>query len=420
MSDQNSHFIAAVENTVHEETTNEKSEHEDDDSSYDECDCLRDELDDIKEDNPPIQCEMCKKYLIINFHEVYCSTDDENTRELKRFKKFICKDCKWSDFAAWIENEYKGQNLYYNFTATYDVHNACMSFVQDLLISRLRIHSMDVCSCNEIISYDDWDNHKATACIMRKIDCPNECGKKCRAVDMKSHLKHSCVNRIIKCECCDLTMKQHQHYDMFLHEEKEHKCKHCYRKFSDLNEHITTCPKKSTKKVNVIKKPPVDEQFAKYNTMMLTEFGSFDRCFELAYLNGYIVWKDGVDQEDAMKQYKERWMSETAKWLEGAHEAGFPLSKASTSEYQVPLFCGQLYAIALLPFDQLVDNNKFSDVELRHINWFRTYYNIEQISWPRAPQRVYHETIDGTIFKHHNHNVISTELGKLAYERSKI
>ncbi|AYV82615.1 MAG: hypothetical protein Hyperionvirus1_194 [Hyperionvirus sp.] len=101
----------------------------------------------------------------------------------------------------------------------------------------------------------------------------------------------------------------------------------------------------------------------------------FDTARKHAYLDGYIEWVKDKEIE-AMIIHKEQWQKYSSAWFE--------IWKDRYRE--MPIFASVVIFIGTLPFEFMVDNNKFTIEELKLINFIRMYYKMKPISWERAPK----------------------------------
>lgn len=157
-----------------------------------------------------------------------------------------------------------------------------------------------------------------------------------------------------------------------------------------------------------------NKRWLAYNDMILsTDCNTFNEALSYACIYDKIKWLP-EKEDDGKKLHIERWNDETIKWV-----------KTSNGKYKkIPLFAAIPYCIATLPFEYLEDDlDLFSEKELGFLNWFRDYYDIDQICWKRAPKHKYSDELypihPGAFVEwmNENHDKSTWWINWCAYER---
>lgn len=162
------------------------------------------------------------------------------------------------------------------------------------------------------------------------------------------------------------------------------------------------------------KNPKIDPEWMQFDRMLLNETGSYYDAERYASLTGFIEYCDHANDIELKKKHCDDWIMMTSKWMELEHRSGDP-----------PLFVGVSMFVGLLPFNSMIDNDKFSPTELGYINWFRSYYDLELIKWKRAPQNDYRMEMYPLYppafeeWMNNNHNKSTWWINYCAYERFK-
>lgn len=164
----------------------------------------------------------------------------------------------------------------------------------------------------------------------------------------------------------------------------------------------------------VRKNPKTDPDWLQFDRMILNEIGTYVDAERYAALAGFVIYGDNENETKLKQKHFDDWNMMTAKWMELENREGNP-----------PLFVGISMFIGLLPFNHMIDNNKFSSTELGFLNWFRSFYDIELIKRKNAPQNDYRTEMyplhPGAFeeWMNLNHGKITWWINYCAYERFK-